>query len=135
MKEYLKKVLDSADTASAKRFVTLLIVAHFIVSAFTILFFIFYLVIFTPKGSVNLNLLSILQNILEYDFYIILAGLGFITTDSLGNMLLERMKVKAAANVATGNPTVDTLNTTKADTVKTDNIEVVNTQSVTQPQQ
>lgn len=37
-----------------------------------------------------------LKQIMEYDFYIILSGLGFITVENMGLILLEKAKSKNA---------------------------------------
>lgn len=57
-------------------------------------FFVFYLIIYTPKGAVNKDLIDTLMVIFEYDFYIILSGLGFITITDLRSILIERAKAK-----------------------------------------
>lgn len=121
-------LMDTSNVASSKRFVTLVLAIHFIVASFIILFFAFYMILNETKGTVNKDLLDLLSAVLEYDFYIILAGLGFITAEGMVSILLEKMKVQAAANVATGNPTVDVMNVdTLAKTVNTENIEQVTT--------
>ena len=87
---------------------------HFIVASFVILFFSFYLIVSVPKGTVNIDLINLLKNVLEYDFYIILSGLGFITADNLGQMLLERAKALGAnivSSTTTSQPTVPTTTT------------------------
>lgn len=116
MKKFLRQVLSSNDSSSAKRLVTLLMAAHFIVTSFLVSFFVFYLIIYTPKGSVNKDLLSLLSAVLDNDFYVILAGLGFITAENLFNIMLEKTKAKTAANVAVGSPS--------ADTIKVENVNV-----------
>lgn len=109
-KDFWKAILSSDDNRSSKRLVTLIMAAHFIVTSFLVSFFVFYLIIYTPKGSVNKDLVSLLEKILESDFYVILAGLGFITAENLGTIVLEKAKSKAAANVEVGAPTADTIN-------------------------
>lgn len=89
-KPFIRKILDSKDTASSKRFITLVIASHFVISSFTILFLVCYVIIALPKGKVNTDLLAALQHILEYDFYIILAGLGIITSEGLVSMIVNK---------------------------------------------
>lgn len=96
MKDYLKKLIDARDKASIRRFITLLISFHFILASFVILFFNFAILIWMPKGKIDIALLDSLNNILEKDFYIMLVGLGLITVDGLYNLLLAR--INAASN-------------------------------------
>lgn len=95
MKSFWSKILSSNNNHSSKRLITLIIAGHFIVASFVILFFSFYLIVSVPKGTVNIDLINLLKNVLEYDFYIILSGLGFITADNLGQVLIERAKLVA----------------------------------------
>jgi len=81
----LRKLLDSNDVASSKRFITLIISAHFIIASFVILF----------KFN-NIANDALLEKVLEYDFWIILAGLGFITSENLTSALIENARAKAA---------------------------------------
>lgn len=105
---FWKQVLSSKDTTSSKRLVTLIISLHFIVASFAILFIAFYVIFYLPKGRVEVELLNMLKQVLEYDFYIILSGLGFITADNLSQMLLEKAKDKNALMSALVNPPVAT---------------------------
>ena len=89
-KSFLKKVLDSKDTASSKRLITLIIALHFVVASFAILFLVCYIALVMPKGIVDLTLISSLEKILQYDFYIILSGLGFITSEGLLTLILGK---------------------------------------------
>lgn len=110
MKEFFKQILDGRNPTSAKRFITLLMAAHLIVTSFLVSFFTFYLILYVPKGSVNMTLISLLQNILDADLYIILAGLGIIGAENIGNILLEKAKAKANATIQTGIPQADNIN-------------------------
>lgn len=94
MSTFWKSIISAENTNSSKRLVTLIMAAHFIVTSFLVSFFVFYLIIYTPKGSVNKDLVALLEKILESDFYVILAGLGFITAENLGNIMLEKLKTK-----------------------------------------
>jgi hypothetical protein len=114
MKKFWTKIISSKDSHSSKRLITLIIALHFIVASFVILFFSFYLIVSVPKGTVNIDLLNLLKYVLEYDFYIILSGLGFITADNLGQMLIERAKVMGAniiSSTTTTEPLVPTTTT------------------------
>ena len=94
---FFNKVLNSKDTTSSKRLVTLIISAHFVLASFAILFIAFYVIFYLPKGKVEPELLALLKEVLQYDFYIILSGLGFITVDGATNIMLENAKYKLAA--------------------------------------
>lgn len=63
-------------------------------ASFATLFFAFFVLVYLPKGRVEPDLFNLLKDILEYDFYIILSGLGFITADNFGKMMVERVKAK-----------------------------------------
>lgn len=95
MANFWKQIISSQDTASSKRLVTLVIALHFIIASFFILFVSAYVIFYLPKGKVDLDLLGLLKQVLEYDFYIILSGLGFITADNLGQMLLQKARASA----------------------------------------
>ena len=83
MKDLLLKVLDGNDSKSSKRLITLIIASHFIIASFVLLFLVCYVIMYLPKGKVDNTLISSLEKVLQYDFYIILAGLGFITSEGL----------------------------------------------------
>jgi hypothetical protein len=87
---FLKRVLDSNDTTSSKRLITLIIALHFVVASFAILFLVCYIALVVPKGIIDATLISSLEKILEYDFYIIVSGLGFITSEGLVSILLKK---------------------------------------------
>jgi hypothetical protein len=110
MSNFWTQILDSNNSSSAKRLVTLIMAAHFIVTSFIATFFVFYLIVYTPKGTVNKDLLGLLTKVLEQDFYVILAGLGFIAAENMGQIMLEKAKAKVAGNVAVGSPSVDNVN-------------------------
>lgn len=93
MNKFWQKILSSKDATSSKRLVTLIISLHFIIASFAILFIAFYVIFYLPKGKVEPELLGLLKEVLGYDFYIILSGLGFITADNLGQILLEKAKI------------------------------------------
>ena len=89
-KSFLSRVLDSKETASSKRLITLIIALHFVVASFAILFLVCYISLVLPKGIVDLTLLASLEKILQYDFYIILSGLGIITSEGLVSMIVNK---------------------------------------------
>lgn len=103
---FWKQVLNSKDTTSSKRLVTLIISLHFIIASFSVLFIAFYVIFYLPKGRVEPELLSMLKQVLEYDFYVILSGLGFITADNMAQIMLEKSKDKNALMGALANPPV-----------------------------
>lgn len=119
MNSFFKQILSSESAQSAKRFVTLIICAHFVIAAFVILFLVCYMVAVVPKGVVNKDLLNLLGEILKDDMYVILSGLGFIGLENWGQIQLEKAKAIASANIATGLPSADTI---RVNTVNVDNI-------------
>ncbi len=110
MTSFWKGILSSKDTNSSKRLVTLIIAAHFILASFAILIVALYTMFYLPKGKVDPLILNMLQDIIEKDFYIILAGLGFITIERAGDIYLEKAKSVARAKIVTGVPDADTIN-------------------------
>jgi hypothetical protein len=89
-KRFLTRILDAKDSISSKRFITLIIASHFVVASFAILFLVCYVTLVLPKGVLDIRLLSSLEKILQYDFYIILSGLGIITSEGLLNIILNK---------------------------------------------
>lgn len=92
---YFQRLISTNNTADAKIFVTLIMALHFIITAFMVTFFLFGLAIFAAKGSVNKDLIDLLDKILQNDMIIIMSGLGFVTVDIIGQVWLERAKAKA----------------------------------------
>lgn len=90
MKTFWKRILDADDPTSSKRLITLIVALHFILASFVILFLVCYVIMYLPKGKVDKDLLTSLGNILEYDFYIILSGLGFITSEGVVKMFVTK---------------------------------------------
>lgn len=132
MLKFLKSILSSESTQSAKRLVTLLITAHFLIAAFVILFLVCYMVVVIPKGTVNKDLIDLLAEILKDDMYVILSGLGFIGLENWGQMQLEKARAKIQGNIATGYPSADTITvnkTTKAEEVNVENVDTINTRT------
>ena len=87
---FWSRILDGNDAFSSKRLITLVVAAHFILSSFVILFFATYVILYMPKGKVDPELLNALKQVLEYDFYIILSGLGFVTSEGIVNMFVSK---------------------------------------------
>jgi hypothetical protein len=123
-KKFWARVVDSKDALSAKRLVTLIVSAHFIVTSFVILYLISYMIFYVPKGRTDPMLLNLLNGIIEKDSYIILAGLGFITSDNLFTLMLEKAKAKANADILSPTPVkaekIENVNVVK-ETPKPDN--------------
>ena len=88
--KFWSRILDGNDALSSKRLITLIVAAHFILASFVILFFATYVILYLPKGRVEPELLKALKEVLEYDFYIILGGLGFVTSEGIANMVINR---------------------------------------------
>lgn len=89
-KSFLQRIIDSKETASSRRFITLVISAHFVIASFAVLFLVCYMTVVLPKGRVDNNLLLVLEKILEYDFYIILSGFGIITSEGLISIIMKK---------------------------------------------
>lgn len=89
-KSFLQRIIDSRETASSRRFITLVISAHFVIASFAVLFLVCYMTVVLPKGRVDNNLLLVLEKILEYDFYIIISGFGIITSEGLVSIIMKR---------------------------------------------
>lgn len=104
------KLLDEKDSLSTKRFVTLIVTLLFIVTDVIILYLCWYVIVFSSKGKVEPALLSVLTEIIHWEAWIILGGIGLIGVSNMGQALVERAKTIAAANILTGNPSADTIN-------------------------
>lgn len=94
MKKFLIKILSASDDTSSKRLITLILAFIFILAQFVILFIAFYVIFYTTRGKVDKDLIDLLKTVLEYDFYIILSGLGFITADMFGRMMVEKVRAR-----------------------------------------
>lgn len=92
---YFQKLISTNNTADAKIFITLLMALHFILTAFMFTFLIVGLALFAAKGSINKDLIDLMDSILKNDMVIIGSGLGFISLDLAGQMWVERVKAKA----------------------------------------
>lgn len=128
MSNFWKSILSSESTNSSKRIVTLITALCFFIAQFLIIFIAFYVIFYTTKGKVDPELLGMLKQVLEYDFYIILSGLGFITAENFAQVILEKAKAQVLGNTATGYPTADTLNVTN--TIKS---QTTNTNYIPEP--
>ncbi len=125
---WLQRLVSSQYKEDAKVMVMVVMAAHFIITSFLVTFFAFYLVLYTPKGAVNTTLIELLKNILENDFWIIVAGFGFISTVDFGQAMIQKAVATARgpAPITIENAEAVT-STTKAETVNTENIENVST--------
>lgn len=94
MKKFFKNVISSKDSSSAKRFVTLVMSALFIFTQLGIMFLIGYMVFYIPKGKLEPHLLDLMKDILEYNMWIIMSGLGFVAVENMGQYMVERVKAK-----------------------------------------
>jgi len=90
VKKFWSSIIDADNTTSSKRLITLLISLHFILASFVILYLVCYVIMYLPKGRVEPVLLDALGKVLEYDFYIILSGLGFITSEGVVKMFVSK---------------------------------------------
>lgn len=93
--KFFEQVLLSSSTTSSKRFVTLMMVFHLFVASFFILFILGYMAFYVPKGRVDPLVTGLLKQVLEYDFYVILSGLGFITVENVAAVMVEKAKAKS----------------------------------------
>lgn len=93
MRKFFQEVLNSESTASSRRLVTLIISGHFILTSFMVTF---YALVRESKAAVNERVIGLLEKILEYDFYIILVGLCFITADGFISIFIEKLRAKVA---------------------------------------
>jgi hypothetical protein len=93
-KSFWLSILDGNDSTSSKRLVTLIVALHFILSSFTILFLVCYIALVMPRGKIDSVLISSFEKILEYDFFIILSGLAFVTSESVVQMIIGKNKQK-----------------------------------------
>lgn len=91
-KSFWSRILDRNDSTSSKRLVTLVVALHFILSSFTILFLVCYIALVMPRGKIDTVLISSFEKILEYDFYIIISGLAFVTSEGVVEMMVNKNK-------------------------------------------
>jgi len=106
MNKFWKDILDSRKTSSSKRLVTLIISLHFVLASFVILFLVLYVIMYLPKGKVEPELLNALKQVLEYDFYIILSGLGFVTSEGIVSMIVNKKIPPSDPSFPENNPPV-----------------------------
>lgn len=109
MANFFSRLLDTKDASSSKRFVTLIIAAHFILASFVILIIFTLLVFRTTKGNLEFlkPIIDVFKTILEYDFKIILGGLGFIGVADLGQAMVQRELAKSTNVASTITQTVE----------------------------
>jgi len=92
LKKFFYELIDSENDRSSKRFITLVAMLHFIVGSFLILGLFTFVAIRPTKGDIEfLKIMNdVLKVILEYDFLIIVGGLGYITAENLGKILVKK---------------------------------------------
>jgi hypothetical protein len=90
IKKYFKELATGNEVSSLRKFVTLIVTGIFLITQVLIVFFCFYLILTETKGQVDKDLLDTLKVILQYDFYIILVGLGFITGSDLVRVMISK---------------------------------------------
>jgi hypothetical protein len=105
MSKFWRGILSTDGEISSKRLITLVVSAHFILSAFIILGLIAGMVFYMPKGTVDQGLIGLFKDILYYDNTIILGGLGVIGLDNLGKAWVEHSK-KGSRDVIPGDDIV-----------------------------
>jgi len=121
--KFWRSIINAEDPTSSKRLITLLVSLHFIMASFVILFLVCYVVMYLPKGKVEKVLLDSLGKVLEYDFYIILSGLGFITSEGVVKMFVTKNTPPPPPNpyggYGTYNPTLEEpgINPTNTDNI------------------
>lgn len=130
---YFQKLISADSTADAKAFVTLVMAGHFILTSFAVSIFTFFMIVYTPKGSVNKELVDLLKSIMEQDFWIIVSGFGFMGASEFGQAMVQRAVAKAqgpADIIAQPGSAI-----TQTDTVNAKNVETVNSQNTNIAQQ
>lgn len=90
MKEFWRKIMDGDDQKSSKRFITLIAAGIFFLTCLLILFFTFYLILYVPRGEVNVDLLNELSKTREDLFFIVAGGLSLITVEGLAKILIKK---------------------------------------------
>ena len=111
----LRLLLNPRSGVSSRRFIALIMTIHFVVTSYYILFF---------KSEIRNS--QALLTILEYEFWIILGGFGFITLADFGLAFIRRAEARMTEAVQ-GIPE------TPGTDVKVENMEnpTINTESVT----
>jgi hypothetical protein len=78
-KNFIRGLLSGDDERSSRKLITLVISFHFILSSFVLLF--------TKVSNANAQLF---EKIIDYDFFIIVIGMGFITVTDFIKLMLAR---------------------------------------------
>lgn len=118
---FWQRIVSSQYKEDAKVVVMVVMAMHFIITSFLATFFLFYLALYTAKGSINKDLLDLLGEILKNDFWIIIAGFGFISSVDFGQAMIQRAAAiaKGPANITMEN--VEAFNTEQVTNIKPDN--------------
>ena len=85
-----QRLLDEKDTKSSKRFVTLILTLLYVITSLTILFLCVFIVI--KPSKIDDNLLEILMDMIYWDAIIIIAGLGLVTSTTIGKGFISKIK-------------------------------------------
>lgn len=97
---YFRRLLDSKDKASIKRFTILVALGLYTVTNF--------MALFISNTLLNVQLLS---QFVEFNFYIIGIGIFGLSVEKIGDALVERARAAAAATILTPSPTVTNVET------------------------
>jgi len=92
LREFFGRLLDGDDLKSSKRFITLIAAGIFFLVCLLVLFFTFYLVLYVPKGSVNVDLLNELSRTREDLKFIVMGGLGLVGAEGLAKIFVSKFK-------------------------------------------
>ncbi len=100
-RSFFRKMLDPSDhESSSKRFITLIMALHFIIGS-SLYLFLFPLLLFMNVKN-DLEIIKVvsttIDKILEYDFWIITVGLGFITAEQAIRVMVEKAKAIIGLN-------------------------------------
>lgn len=92
LKQFFYDLINTDNDKSSKRFIILVAMLHFIIGSFLILGLFTFVAIRPTKGDLEfLKIMNeVLKAILEYDFFIIIGGLGFVTVENLGKILVRK---------------------------------------------
>lgn len=101
---YFRRLIDSNDPASVKRFTIIIALALYTMTN--------VMALFINKTFINSEILKIF---VEFNFYIIAIGVFGLSVDKIGDVLLERAKAFAAAQILGPQPTVTQVENVQGD--------------------
>ena len=132
VKNLLNSILYDKSNNFFKKLVTLIVTLHFLLASFLIL--ILFPILFFRVTKGNLDMVKVItatfMDILDKDFWIILAGLGFLTTKDFATAMIEKAKAIAGglpSNIV--NQDGGTILNTTTDNLQTDKVDTVNSQN------